>query len=690
MTKFTIVPVSDTDNNAEPTTLANATLQTATVSVPNGVPHRAYAMTLVSPPFTAVQPESTIEVAPGGVATTARTVYAGQTRTDAFPAGVELASNYTTAAGTITSVVREASINGVTFQEAGFQDEPRLEAGQVLTIRTYVQDSSGAFDYFPSVAGVATTVLALPVPAVSTAPVITGGAVVGQTPTVTAAVWQAIPSTPADMTREVQTRFTISGVAVTTPLGPSTEGQQVRAEARARHQLNGAFSDWSAWSQSAPATVGGIVGTSAVDPTYDLTGFVPGDLGVPDAVNFNGGYTGTDIVDLYLATSNSGTPPSAAQMVAGSGGGIIERVITQDFRSIQQDIAGFATTAGVTHVHAYWKERTNGGETAVATVAASSVDFTALAVSSAETDSVDGTKVILTMNDTVRGSTLTAPWTVSGRTVTEVSIASPIITLSVSPVITSDDTVTYSYTPGDLTDERGNALAAITNASVTNNVPASAQDGSWTFLDPFNQTARIEADGTPTETTPNFFPAADTYVVGMATGSGTVDLSIDVASPVTAVTPLVREGSGRVGFYFVTTNGAGGITVRNSINNDTDFRRLVVGTADNLTTTGAISGTASGTEANTQTLTLTGVPEGHVVLAMIVYTGTGSDAARNITWGGSFAAGDEVDEHIRVQAVISTAYKIAPSTGNFTVSATIANSDGTFSWRLAAVALAGA
>ncbi len=225
---------------------------------------------------------------------------------------------------------------------------------------------------------------------------------------------------------------------------------------------------------------------------------------------------------------------------------------------------------------------------------------------------------------------------------------------------------------------------------MTNNVPASAQDGSWTFLDPFNQTARIEADGTPTETTPNFFPAADTYVVGMATGSGTVDLSIDVASPVTAVTPLVREGSGRVGFYFVTTNGAGGITVRNSINNDTDFRRLVVGTADNLTTTGAISGTASGTEANTQTLTLTGVPEGHVVLAMIVYTGTGSDAARNITWGGSFAAGDEVDEHIRVQAVISTAYKIAPSTGNFTVSATIANSDGTFSWRLAAVALAGA
>jgi hypothetical protein len=179
-------------------------------------------------------------------------------------------------------------------------------------------------------------------------------------------------------------------------------------------------------------------------------------------------------------------------------------------------------------------------------------------------------------------------------------------------------------------------------------------------------------------------------VVGIATGTSPTDLSIDVSGGVTGVLPLVREGNGRVGIYYVTTSGAGGITVRNNSTSPNSTRRILVGEAVNLTSTGAIVATGAGGQTNAQTATLMAVPEGHVVIAMIAYVQSNTAANNVLTWGGGFASSDEVDDTRITSHSFGAASKVAASTGDFVISCSITGDDGVWNWRLAAVALAGA
>ncbi len=193
-----------------------------------------------------------ITLAPGGILVTALPIFAGQSAAQAFPAGVEASANYQSSAGTITSVVRQFSVDGGAWSSTL---TAARDPGQLVAIRTQVVDNAGNARFFPGPGGSTVLVQALPVPELSTPPVITGGAAVGETPTTTAASWAAIPGTPAGMARQVQTRFTVDGAVVAVPLPLGAVGGALRVEARAQHTLNGKASEWSDWFSSAPVTV---------------------------------------------------------------------------------------------------------------------------------------------------------------------------------------------------------------------------------------------------------------------------------------------------------------------------------------------------------------------------------------------------------------------------------------------------
>jgi hypothetical protein len=147
-----------------------------------------------------------------------------------------------------------------------------------------VTDSAANTRFFPSAAGATTLVQALPVPELNAAPVITAGAQVGSTPTVTAATWKAIPSTPPGMAREIETRLTVDNTLTTAPLPAGAAGGQLRAEARARHTLSGKASQWSDWFPSAAVQVA----TAPTAPTIEGSAVLAGRALTVSITNLTG------------------------------------------------------------------------------------------------------------------------------------------------------------------------------------------------------------------------------------------------------------------------------------------------------------------------------------------------------------------------------------------------------------------
>jgi hypothetical protein len=114
------------------------------------------------------------------------------------------------------------------------------------------------------------------------------------------------------------------------------------------------------------------------------------------------------------------------------------------------------------------------------------VDTTAPVVSTAATNTA-GTAIVVTMSEPLVGTADAVDWTVEvdalAVPVSMVTINLATVTVTVSAgAILNGDTVTVSYSGGDLADAAGNALATITDRAVTNNVPASGVPGATTFL----------------------------------------------------------------------------------------------------------------------------------------------------------------------------------------------------------------
>jgi hypothetical protein len=224
------------------------------------------------------------------------------------------------------------------------------------------------------------------------------------------------------------------------------------------------------WSMAKPVIIPSVVPTN---PILILDQQQPGSGGNPDSVPITFSYGGTDLVDLYVATGPTAFVISEAELRAQSGGQATEFAMSPAYSGGEIELSGLSDDS-VGDLVMLAVERTRGGSSGLQRIALTDIDFVPLGLSAAATDAIGGSQVILTFDDTVLGTTTTGFWTVSGRTVTGVSIAGTSVTLTVSPVIPPLAAVTVGYTGGDLTDERGNDLAAFSGQSVTNILPSGA------------------------------------------------------------------------------------------------------------------------------------------------------------------------------------------------------------------------
>ena len=117
----------------------------------------------------------------------------------------------------------------------------------------------------------------------------------------------------------------------------------------------------------------------------------------------------------------------------------------------------------------------------------SAPDLTAPVFQSAQVANANKNKIVLTYNEDLSSSVIPATTDFSpsgGKTVTNVAISGPTVTLTVNSNYANGDTITVSYTPGTnkLQDLNGNFAASLSSQSVTNNIQADFQTVVWENL----------------------------------------------------------------------------------------------------------------------------------------------------------------------------------------------------------------
>jgi hypothetical protein len=233
-------------------------------------------------------------------------------------------------------------------------------------------------------------------------------------------------------------------------------------------------------TSSGSAIIPGV--PAAVNPALSLTAQTAGSGGNPPSLSADYNYAGTDTVDLVVVLANTATKGDGILADDGTvGGSAVEDTTYLDISSpLSVNLTGF-TDDTVSHIHVVAVERNNGGTSGVQVIAVSGLDFTPLGFTSAE--ATDANTVEVTMDDTIVGTEDADDWAFdidgSPATITGVSIASNVVTLTVSDTMTDSDVLDeLAYTAGDLTDESGVAMASFTGESITNSVPGAGGIGT--------------------------------------------------------------------------------------------------------------------------------------------------------------------------------------------------------------------
>jgi hypothetical protein len=457
-------------------------------------------------------------------------------------------------------------------------------------------------------------------------------------------------------------------------LSPGTQQIQIRAANAA---------GVGQWSTAKPVT---ILSVTPTNPMLVLGEQQPGTGGAPDSVPITFTYGGTDIVDLYVATGPTAFAVSEAEMRAQSGGAATEFAVSLGYDGGEIELSGL-TDDSVDDLVVLAMERNLGGSSGLQRLALTDIDFTALAVTSAETDADDGTRIFLTMNDDVLGSPATSFWTVPGHVVSAVSIVGSLVTLTVQPAIASSDSVTVSYASGDLTDERGNPLEAFLGRAVTNNVPGGITP---VYLASYNQATDLSTTGTSAQTTPAVFPAADTYVVCVTdVPSGATLLALGGAAVLSASRVIVGGNAGsRCAIYVVTTSGASDLTLTiTSAGTISLDRQIHVIRATGATAAGSF-GTADGGGAAAAPYDAQLASACDVGDFIVAVTLCRNGQATGITWSGVMAGNELADvQQASAQHRSGVAAFIADSATAHTATTSYDNNDASFDWSLVIAAI---
>jgi len=188
-------------------------------------------------------------------------------------------------------------------------------------------------------------------------------------------------------------------------------------------------------------------------------------------------YTEVNPNRLYWALVTNPSTPNASQIVAGTGGGILEA-------GDVSYIGGFSGTISVTNeagneLHLVATDVV-GNRSVIEVVTEVVVDNTLPTADSAVTDSA-GDTITITTSEPVTGIPSTSDFSFTGisagvPTIDIVTVLGTSITIGISTnLVSTSDTVTVSYTKGVNTvkDTYNNELASFASLAVTNNVPAS-------------------------------------------------------------------------------------------------------------------------------------------------------------------------------------------------------------------------
>lgn len=221
--------------------------------------------------------------------------------------------------------------------------------------------------------------------------------------------------------------------------------------------------------ETAPQVVTAAPDVIAPSLTFDAQR--PGSNGQPDSVPAYFSYAGTDIVDLYYATGTSGFPVDQAALIAGSGSAIVQFGSFTGYTGQQIDLTDL-TDDTVEELAIVAVERNNGGTSGIQRVSLTNIDFTAASFVSAAIVTGQQNTVLVSLDDTIFGTTMAADWTITGNSVIDAQfvLGSKEIELTLGTTANAGDDYTgdLTYTGNGITDERGNILRLFENVDITN------------------------------------------------------------------------------------------------------------------------------------------------------------------------------------------------------------------------------
>jgi len=252
-------------------------------------------------------------------------------------------------------------------------------------------------------------------------------------------------------------------------------------------------------------------GTAAVDTTAPTASSI--SAGTQDS---NGDVEVTvtsldeDSTLYWVLVPNGDGTPSAAQVVAGqnSAGGSPSDSGNQAVTTTGGPY-NLALTTGLDasyDLHAVFQDAA-GNNSTVYSDNAISIDTTGPTFSSAEIGTTDATSLIVTMSETLGGTTSTGDWTVnvngSPVSLTSALIVGSTVDITLTSAVSNGDTVTVAYSGSTVTDDKSNAAATFSAQSVTNNVSSAAGfTVSRLLTTPYTVAFGGEASSTTSNVTP--------------------------------------------------------------------------------------------------------------------------------------------------------------------------------------------
>ena len=324
-------------------------------------------------------------------------------------------------------------------------------------------------------------------------------------------------------------------------------------------------------------TATSIIGGTSSTPTDPPPPILPTQIGVVITSEIAHGTSTSSGTISYTVTFDEGITGFDSSDISISGTSDASDAANLQWTGTQHTFDVTATTDGtvIVSIPAAAVTAIGNKENAQSNEYSITIDMMPPLVQSAGT--ISGNAAEITFSEPITGTASNSDFTVSNNTVSSVSVADSITTLTLDSMILYGDSITVSYTGNTIMDAVGNILAAFTDKVITNNIEepttpsviitsSTAGNGETTGYGTISYTATFSEDVTGFETS-DIYASGDaglnTPAVSNFAGSGTSytfdiqatsDGSISVLIPQNAADSVASIGSTVSDTYTVTVN----------------------------------------------------------------------------------------------------------------------------------------